>query len=85
LRGRHAPRLAHADGKGGALGERFTALDRVAVYVPGGRGGRSLHALMTVTLAQAPRVPEIVRLARQPEPRTGEPRAPLRTPGAGAH
>jgi len=46
--------------RGGSLGEQFTPLDRVGVYVPGGAAPLVSSALMTVTLAKVAGVPEIV-------------------------
>ncbi len=45
---------------GGLLGERFTPVDRVGVYVPGGAAPLVSTALMTVVLAKEAGVPEIV-------------------------
>jgi histidinol dehydrogenase len=46
--------------KGGMLGEQFSPLDRVGVYVPGGTAPLVSTAIMTVTLAKVAGVPEIV-------------------------
>jgi len=46
--------------KGGVLGELFTPLQRVGVYVPGGAAPLVSTVLMTVTLARVAGVPEIV-------------------------
>ncbi len=45
--------------KGGVLGEQFTPLARVGVYIPGGQAPLVSTALMTVTLARVAGVPEI--------------------------
>lgn len=45
---------------GSQLGERFMALDRVGVYVPGGKAPLVSTVIMTVTLARVAGVPEIV-------------------------
>lgn len=45
---------------GGVLGEKFSPLDRVGVYVPGGTAPLVSTALMTVTLARVAGVKEIV-------------------------
>lgn len=45
---------------GGHIGERFVPYDRVGVYVPGGVSPLASTALMTVTLAKAAGVPQIV-------------------------
>jgi histidinol dehydrogenase len=47
-------------GNGGWLGEQFTPLDRVGVYVPGGTAPLASTAIMTATLAQVAGVREIV-------------------------
>jgi len=47
-------------GHGGSLGEQFTPLDRVGVYVPGGAAPLASTAVMTATLAQTAGVAEIV-------------------------
>ncbi len=44
----------------GFLGEKFSPLDRVGVYVPGGTAPLISTALMTATLARVAGVPEIV-------------------------
>ncbi len=44
----------------GMLGERFTPLDRVGVYIPGGSAPLVSSALMTVSLAQVAGVPAIM-------------------------
>jgi histidinol dehydrogenase len=46
--------------KGGTLGEQFSPLDRVGVYVPGGTAPLVSTVLMTVTLAKTAGVQEIV-------------------------
>ena len=45
---------------GGVLGETFTPLQRVGVYVPGGTAPLASTVIMTATLAQTAGVPEIV-------------------------
>ena len=45
---------------GGRLGERFHPMDRVGVYVPGGTAPLASTAIMTVVLARAAGVREIV-------------------------
>ncbi len=45
--------------KGGVLGEQFTPLDRVGIYIPGGAAPLVSTALMTVTLARVAGVTEI--------------------------
>src|SRR6187431_515439 len=46
--------------QGGLVGERFDAFQRVGIYVPGGTAPLVSTAVMTVTLASAAGVPEIV-------------------------
>jgi histidinol dehydrogenase len=46
--------------KGGVMGEVFTPLQRVGIYVPGGTAPLVSTVLMTVTLAKVAGVPEIV-------------------------
>ncbi len=46
--------------KGGQVGEQFVPYDRVGAYIPGGEAPLASTALMTVTLAKAAGVPEIV-------------------------
>ena len=46
--------------KGGRLGEFFSPMDRVGVYVPGGTAPLASTAIMTVTLAKVAGVKEIV-------------------------
>ncbi|MDD2598446.1 MAG: histidinol dehydrogenase [Kiritimatiellae bacterium] len=45
---------------GGFLGECFSPMERVGVYVPGGTAPLASTAIMTVTLAKCAGVPEIV-------------------------
>ena len=56
--------------KGGKLGEFFTPMDRVGVYIPGGSAPLASTAIMTVALAKAANVKEIV--ACTPAGKTGE-------------
>lgn len=46
--------------KGGTVGEQFAPMARVGLYIPGGQRPLVSTALMTVTLARAAGVPEIV-------------------------
>lgn len=46
--------------KGGTLGERFVAYDRVGAYIPGGTAPLASTALMTLTLAKVAGVRELV-------------------------
>ena len=45
---------------GGLLGERFTPLARVGIYVPGGTAPLASTVVMTATIAQVAGVPQIV-------------------------
>lgn len=56
--------------RGGSTGEFFSPMDRVGVYVPGGTAPLASTSVMTVTLAKAAGVKEIV--ACTPAGRTGE-------------
>ena len=56
--------------RGGSAGEFFTPMDRVGVYIPGGTAPLASTSIMTVTLAKAAGVKEIV--ACTPAGRTGE-------------
>lgn len=47
-------------GHGGVMGEFFTPMDRIGVYIPGGTAPLASTAIMTVTLAKAAGVREIV-------------------------
>lgn len=49
-----------ASPKGGVLGEKFTPLERIGAYIPGGAAPLVSTALMSVTLAKVAGVPEIV-------------------------
>ena len=49
-----------ASPKGGVLGEKFTPLDRVGAYIPGGAAPLVSTALMSVSLAKIAGVSEIV-------------------------
>jgi histidinol dehydrogenase len=55
---------------GGSMGEFFSPMDRVGVYVPGGTAPLASTSVMTVTLAKAAGVKEIV--ACTPAGKTGE-------------
>lgn len=46
--------------RGGSVGEQFTPLDRVGIYIPGGTAPLVSTALMTIPLARAAGVEEIV-------------------------
>lgn len=56
--------------RGGSMGEFFSPMDRVGVYVPGGTAPLASTSIMTVTLAKAAGVKEIV--ACTPAGKTGE-------------
>jgi histidinol dehydrogenase len=46
--------------KGGSLGERYVPYERVGAYVPGGAAPLASTALMTITLAKAAGVSEVI-------------------------
>ncbi len=50
----------HKNNEGSTVGERFDPLPRVGIYVPGGTAPLVSTALMTCSLAQAAKVPQIV-------------------------
>ena len=56
--------------RGGSLGEFYSPMDRVGVYIPGGTAPLASTSVMTVTLAKAAGVKEIV--ACTPAGATGE-------------
>ena len=56
--------------RGGSAGEFFSPMDRVGVYVPGGTAPLASTSVMTVTLAKAAGVKEII--ACTPAGKTGE-------------
>ena len=56
--------------RGGSAGEFYSPMDRVGVYIPGGTAPLASTSVMTVTLAKAAGVKEIV--ACTPAGRTGE-------------
>ena len=56
--------------RGGSAGEFFSPMDRVGVYVPGGTAPLASTSIMTVTLARAAGVKEIV--ACTPAGKTGD-------------
>jgi histidinol dehydrogenase len=56
--------------RGGSAGEFFSPMDRVGVYVPGGTAPLASTSIMTVTLAKAAGVKEIV--ACTPAGKTGD-------------
>ena len=51
---------SHLNKQGALVGERFDPFQRVGIYVPGGNAPLVSSAIMTVTLAAAAGVPEIV-------------------------
>ena len=51
---------SHRNKQGALVGERFDPFQRVGIYVPGGNAPLVSSAIMTVTLAAAAGVPEIV-------------------------
>jgi histidinol dehydrogenase len=64
------PAWEMATPRGGSAGEFFSPMDRVGVYVPGGTAPLASTSIMTVTLAKAAGVKEIV--ACTPAGKTGE-------------
>ena len=54
------------DGEGNLLGQRISALDRVGVYVPGGRASYPSSVLMNVIPAKVAGVAQIVMVAPAP-------------------
>ena len=57
---------SHREADGSAYGQRVTPLDRVGVYVPGGRAAYPSSVLMTVIPAQVAGVAEIVMVVPTP-------------------
>jgi histidinol dehydrogenase len=64
------PAWEMATPRGGSAGEFFSPMDRVGVYVPGGTAPLASTSIMTVTLAKAAGVKEIV--ACTPAGKTGD-------------
>ena len=56
----------HRDAQGNRLGERVTPLDRVGVYVPGGRAAYPSSVLMNVVPARVAGVGEIIMVVPAP-------------------
>jgi len=61
------PDVSFTDELGNRLGQRWTALDRVGVYVPGGRAAYPSSVLMTVVPARCAGVGEIVLVVPTPD------------------
>ncbi len=55
------------DGEGNQLGQNITHLDRVGVYVPGGKASYPSSVLMNVIPAKVAGVPEIIMVAPAPQ------------------
>jgi len=55
------------DGEGNQLGQNITHLDRVGVYVPGGKASYPSSVLMNVLPAKVAGVPEIIMVAPAPQ------------------
>lgn len=58
--------LLYEDEFGNRLGQRWTPVDRAGVYVPGGKAAYPSSVLMTVTVARAAGVPEVVLVVPTP-------------------
>jgi histidinol dehydrogenase len=61
------PSWSYRDPDGSELGQRVTPLDRVGVYVPGGKAAYPSSVLMNVIPAQVAGVPEIVMVVPTPD------------------
>lgn len=61
------PDFSWTDEHGNRLGQRWTALDRTGVYVPGGRAAYPSSVLMTVVPARCAGVREIILMVPTPE------------------
>src|ERR1035441_8718916 len=59
------------DGEGSRLGQKVTPLDRVGIYVPGGKAAYPSSVLMNAVPAQVAGVGEIVMVAPMPARRVG--------------
>ena len=59
-----------ADALGNRLGQRITPLDRVGIYVPGGKAAYPSSVLMNAVPAKVARVPEIVMVVPTPDGET---------------
>ena len=58
---------SYQDAEGAVLGQQVTALDRVGVYVPGGKAAYPSSVLMNVLPAVVAGVPEVVMVVPAPE------------------
>ena len=70
--------FAYRDGDGTLLGQKVTPLDRVGIYVPGGRAAYPSSVLMNAIPAQVAGVREIVMVVPTPRRRS---RVSTRSPG----
>jgi len=61
------PDIDYTDALGNRLGQRWTPLDRVGVYVPGGRAAYPSSVLMTVIPARCAGVTEIIVVVPTPD------------------
>ncbi|MCP5179398.1 MAG: histidinol dehydrogenase [Pseudomonadales bacterium] len=61
------PDFTWQDAYGNALGQRWTPLDRVGVYVPGGRAAYPSSVLMTVVPARCAGVGEVILVVPTPD------------------
>jgi histidinol dehydrogenase len=62
---------SYRDGEGSRLGQKVTPLDRVGIYVPGGKAAYPSSVLMNAVPAQVAGVGEIVMVAPMPARRVG--------------
>jgi len=61
------PDILYSDEFGNRLGQRWTPIDRVGVYVPGGRAAYPSSVLMTVVPARCAGVGEVILVVPSPE------------------
>ncbi|HEU0198282.1 MAG TPA: histidinol dehydrogenase [Nevskiaceae bacterium] len=62
----HVPEFEFADAYGDRLGQRVTPLDRVGLYVPGGKAAYPSSVLMNAVPARVAGVPEIIMCVPTP-------------------
>jgi len=67
---------SYRDEDGSLLGQKVTPLDRVGIYVPGGKAAYPSSVLMNAIPAQVAGVPEIIMVVPTPAHRDGVPLAP---------
>ena len=68
------PSWSIEDSEGAVLGQRVTPLDRVGLYVPGGKAAYPSSVLMSAVAAKVAGVPELVMVTPTPH---GQPNAPV--------